>query len=155
MGVEIEHKYLINLDKWNAIDKPAPKYLRQGYMVKEPGKTVRVRIADKQGFITIKGQTEGATRNEYEYEIPLADAEELLNGFCGAVITKKRFEIKYAGKLWEVDEFLGYNKGLFVAEIELKSETENYDLPDWAGENVTADKRYFNSSLSVNPYTTW
>jgi CYTH domain-containing protein len=155
MGVEIEHKYLLNLDKWKAFDKPVPKYLRQGYMVKEPSKTIRVRIADKQAFVTIKGKSTGASRSEFEYEIPLADAEDLLNNFCDSVITKKRFEIRYLGKLWEVDEFLGDNKGLFVAEIELKSEAETYELPDWVDKNVTDDKRYFNSNLLVNPYSTW
>jgi CYTH domain-containing protein len=124
-------------------------------MVKEPNKTVRIRIADKQAFITIKGKSTGMSRSEYEYEIPVADAEELLNDFCGSVITKKRYEVRFAGKLWEVDEFLGDNKGLFVAEIELSSEIEAFELPDWISTEVTADKRYFNSSLSIKPYTTW
>ncbi|MBW4891508.1 CYTH domain-containing protein [Mucilaginibacter sp. HMF5004] len=155
MGVEIERKYLVNLEKWDAATKPVPKYLRQGYMVKEPEKTVRVRVADKQGFITIKGKSSGMSRSEYEYEISLADAEELLNDFCGSVITKKRFEVRFAGKLWEVDEFAGDNKGLLIAEIELNSETETFELPEWLGEEVTADKRYFNSNLSIHPYSQW
>jgi adenylate cyclase len=155
MGVEIERKYLLNLDVWNALSKPIPKFLRQGYMIKQPGKTVRVRIADKQAFITIKGKSAGMSRSEYEYEIPVADAEELLNDFCDAEIIKHRYEIIFTGKLWEVDVFMGDNEGLYVAEIELTSETEAFELPEWVGDEVTADKRYFNSNLSAKPFSTW
>jgi adenylate cyclase len=155
MGVEIERKYLLNLGIWNELSKPVPKFLRQGYLLKEPGKTVRVRIADKQAFITIKGKSAGMSRSEYEYEIPVADAEELLNAFCDTIISKHRYEITFAGKLWEVDVFMGDNEGLYIAEIELDDEAESFELPEWVGEEVTADKRYFNSNLSVRPYSTW
>jgi adenylate cyclase len=155
MGVEIERKYLLDLEKWKAMDKPAPKFLRQGYMVKEPSKTIRIRIADEDGYITIKGKSTGASRSEYEYPLPLADAMELLNDFCDAVITKNRYEIEFAGKLWEVDEFMGDNEGLYIAEIELDDEAELFELPEWVDKEVTGDKKYYNSNLSVNPYRNW
>src|SRR5476651_2516451 len=120
MGVEIERKYLVNLQKWENVAKPAPMHLVQGYILKDPERTVRVRVADEQGFITIKSKTTGISRLEYEYEIPVADARELITNFCGMIITKNRYDILYAGKLWEVDEFLAENKGLYIAEIELK-----------------------------------
>jgi adenylate cyclase len=153
MGIEIERKYLVDLEKWNALEKPAPVYYRQGYMAKEPEKTVRIRVAGEKGFITIKGKSTGATRLEYEYEIPLQDANELLITFCQGIITKKRYHVYYAGKLWEVDEFLDNNAGLYIAEIELTNEDEAFDLPVWAGKEVTGDKRYYNSNLSVHPYS--
>jgi adenylate cyclase len=155
MGLEIERKYLINLAEWQLVEKPYGNSLRQGYMVKEPGKTVRIRITNQQSFITIKGKSKGATRAEYEYEIPRSDAEELLIGFCEDIITKIRYDIEFAGKTWEVDVFFGDNAGLIIAEIELKSEDEAFEKPTWVGQEVTHDKRYFNSNLSVHPYTKW
>jgi len=155
MGVEIERKYLVDLKKWEKVDKPIPMHLVQGYIHKEPSKTVRVRVADTKGYITIKSKTTGISRFEYEYEVPLTDAREMLATFCGHIITKNRYNIVFADKLWQVDEFLGDNKGLYVAEIELKHEAEAFDMPDWIGEEVTSIKKYFNSYLSVQPYTTW
>ncbi|OCX53356.1 adenylate cyclase [Mucilaginibacter sp. PPCGB 2223] len=155
MGIEIERKFLVDADKWQVAAKPYGNSLRQGYMVKEPGKTIRVRIANQQSFITIKGQSHGATRTEYEYEIPRTDAEELLAGFCDNIISKVRYDIQYAGNIWEVDVFFGDNAGLIIAEIELSSEDQAFEKPDWVGEEVTRDKRYFNSNLSVHPYARW
>jgi len=155
MGVEIERKFLVITDKWEQAEKPAGSSYRQGYMCKEPGKTVRVRLTDKVAYITIKGKSQGATRAEYEYEIPQNDAEELLENFCDEIITKIRYTLDYAGKIWEVDVFSGDNQGLIVAEIELDDENEEFETPDWVGEEVTHDKRYFNSNLSVHPYAKW
>ncbi len=155
MGVEIERKFLVNLAEWQQFEKPYGNSLRQGYMLKEPGKTVRIRITNQQSFITIKGKSKGVTRAEFEYEIPRSEAEELLTDFCEEVITKIRYDIEFAGKIWEVDVFFGDNAGLIVAEIELDSEDEEFAKPSWVGQEVTHDKRYFNSNLSVHPYTKW
>lgn len=155
MGIEIERKFLVHHDKWALIQKPKGMVIRQGYMHKEPDKTIRVRVKDQESFITIKGKSEGMSRSEYEYAIPLADGNEMLDAFCDAIIDKVRYNITYAGKLWEVDVFTGDNAGLIVAEIELRSEDETFELPDWIDREVTRDKRYFNSNLSVKPYSNW
>ncbi|WP_448699041.1 CYTH domain-containing protein [Mucilaginibacter sp. AW1-3] len=155
MGVEIERKYLVDLTKWDLLEKPDGSFYRQGYMHKQPGKTIRVRVTNQGSFLTIKGKSLGASRPEYEYAIPTADAEELLRDFCDEIITKMRYRIAHAGKIWEVDVFSGDNEGLVTAEIELTSETETFEIPDWIGKDVTDDKRYFNSNLSVHPYTKW
>ncbi len=155
MGVEIERKFLVDLQKWNDLVKPRGVAYIQGYIIKEPSKTVRVRIAGDNGYITIKGKSIGAARSEYEYQIPKADADELLNVFCELVITKTRYNIPHANKLWEVDVFLAQNEGLIVAEIELDSELEVFEYPDWITDEVTGDVKYYNSMLSVNPYKNW
>jgi adenylate cyclase len=155
MGVEIERKFLVDHDKWHQVDKPKGMVIRQGYMLKDDIKTIRIRVRDDQGYITIKGKTHGISRSEYEYAIPLKDGNELLATFCAAVIDKIRYNITFAGNLWEVDVFEGDNKGLIVAEIELDSENEVFDLPDWIAKEVTDDARYFNSNLSVNPFKNW
>jgi len=155
MGVEIERKFLVDHDKWNVLDKPRGMIIRQGYMLKDDDKTIRIRIKDEQSYITIKGKTEGISRSEYEYAIPLKEGNELLIAFCDAVIDKIRYNINFSGKLWEVDVFEGDNHGLIVAEIELNSEEEAFERPDWVAQDVTDDARYFNSNLSVNPYKNW
>lgn len=155
MGVEIERKFLVYREKWNQLVKPYGMVIRQGYMHREPSKTIRVRIKDKESYITIKGKLEGISRSEYEYQIPLNDGNEMLASFCDTVIDKVRYCITYAGKLWEVDVFAGDNEGLIVAEIELDDEHEQFDVPDWIGVEVTEDKRYYNSNLSVSPYNSW
>ncbi len=155
MGKEIERKFLINVLKWNELDKPAGKTYRQGYMLTDPHKTIRVRLAGNAAFLTIKGINVGATRTEYEYEIPAKDAAEMLDIFCDAVVEKKRFGIMYAGKLWEVDVFEGNNEGLIVAEIELMDEAEAFAIPGWIGKEVTGEKRYYNSNLSEQPFCNW
>lgn len=155
MATEIEHKYLIKPELWKKVIPYERVDIRQGYLLTDPAKTLRVRTKGKTGYITIKGKTQGASRAEFEYEIPLADALELLTGFCSQVIEKTRHLVLYEGKTWEVDEFKGLNAGLIVAEIELSSEDENYDLPDWVDKNVTNDLRYANSNLSVKPFSSW
>jgi len=152
MAIEIERKFLVRGDAWRSA---TPVYFCQGYLNRGKGRTVRVRVAGEQGFLTIKGATSGISRAEFEYEIPVSDAKQML-AFCdGPLIEKYRRKINYEGMVWEVDEFLGDNKGLVVAEIELASEAQQFKKPDWVGEEVTQDARYYNSNLSVSPFNTW
>lgn len=155
MGIEIERKFLVNKEKWSKVVKDKQSLYRQGYMLSEPGKTIRVRLTDTSGYITIKGKTVGISKAEFEYAIPKEDAVQLLDNFCSSEISKVRYFITYEKKLWEVDEFSGANEGLMVAEIELQSEEEVFAKPDWVTEEVTADKRYSNSNLAVKPYRNW
>ena len=155
MGIEIERKFLVDHEKWNQVAKPAGTYFRQGYLLNENNRTLRVRVADTRAFITIKGGTSGISRKEFEYEIPPADGIELLNNFAISQVEKTRYCIDFAGKLWEIDEFYGDNAGLITAEIELKHEDEAFELPEWVAVEVSMDARYYNSNLSVNPFNTW
>ena len=154
MGKEIERKYLINDDSWRK--GASGTTYRQGYLSTVKQRTVRVRTIDDKGFLTIKGITIGATRREYEYEIPTADANEMLDELCEKpIIEKTRFKISHAGLTWEIDEFSGVNQGLIVAEVELESEDQNIDFPPWVGVEVSGDPRYFNSNLIAKPYANW
>jgi adenylate cyclase len=154
VGVEIERKFLVAGDAWRALGQPV--LLRQGYLSSDPDRTVRVRIEADAATMTIKGRSVGATRAEWEYAIPLADAAELLDRLCQQpLIEKYRRRIAVAGHVWEVDEFLGANAGLVVAEIELASEEQAFVQPDWIGADVTYDSRYFNSSLIRHPFSDW
>ena len=154
MGVEIERKFLLTGEAWRTLGQPV--LLRQGYLSSDPERTVRVRIEGEQGTLTIKGLSVGATRGEWEYPIAVEDAAELLDRLCQQpIIEKYRRRIDFAGNVWEVDEFLGANAGLVVAEIELASEQQAFDKPDWIGEEVTYDRRYFNSSLIRHPFSGW
>jgi adenylate cyclase len=154
VGVEIERKFLLHGDGWRALGQPV--LLRQGYLSSNPDRTVRVRIEGAQGTMTIKGRSVGASRGEWEYPIPLLDANELLDRLCEQpIIEKYRRRIPVGDHVWEVDEFLGANLGLVVAEIELASEEQQFDKPDWIGQEVTDDRRYFNSSLIRNPFSAW
>jgi adenylate cyclase len=154
VGVEIERKFLLAGEGWRALGTPV--LLRQGYLSADPARVVRVRVEGARGLITIKGRSVGATRSEWEYEIPLADANELLDQLCEQpIIEKFRSRIAYAGNVWEVDEFLGANQGLRFAEIELASEGQQFDKPDWIGDEVTDDPRYYNSSLVRLPFSQW
>lgn len=153
MGIEIERKFLANqapFHEWGeGID------LTQGYLARGLHATARVRIAGRQGFITIKGKTTGISRQEFEYEIPVDEAEALLSLCEGGIISKKRWKIPYEGHVWEVDLFFGENKGLCLAEIELTSEEEAFKKPVWLGQEVSHDPRYFNGALSKKPFNTW
>ncbi|MBO9198862.1 MULTISPECIES: CYTH domain-containing protein [Niastella] len=155
MGIEIERKFLVDKEKWDQVTKEKQSLYRQGYMVSDPEKTIRVRLTDKEAFLTIKGLTVGASRQEFEYPIPVYEAQQLLDGFCDTVVSKIRYFIHHDNKLWEVDEFLGDNEGLMVAEIELESEDEAFSLPDWVGKEVTSEKKYSNSNLAKKPYKSW
>jgi CYTH domain-containing protein len=155
MALEIEHKYLIRKDLWYAVHKPEGINIRQGYLLSDPGKTIRIRISGGNAFLTIKGATHNASRAEYEYPIPADDAENLLQLCTVPIIEKFRYRIEYAGKMWEVDEFFGENEGLIIAEIELSFPDQTYDKPGWIGEEVTSDPRYYNSYLAANPVSGW
>ena len=155
MGVEIERKFLVNKEKWELVEKPKGNHFRQGYLVTDPTKTIRVRITDSSSYLTIKGISVGATRQEFEYEIPKVDAEQLLNQFAVTDLIKIRYEILFDGKIWEVDEFLGENLGLLLAEIELENESDIVELPDWIEREVTNEENYYNSNLSINPFLKW
>lgn len=154
MAKEIERKFLVRDNSWRGQD--AGKRYRKGYLSTVKERTVRVRIAGDMGYITIKGVTVGATRPEYEYEIPLSDANEILDQLCERpLIEKTRYRITHAGLVWEIDEFEGENRGLITADVELKDETQNVTFPDWVGQEVTQDPRYFNANLVAKPFRTW
>ncbi|RJF98762.1 CYTH domain-containing protein [Noviherbaspirillum saxi] len=154
MSVEIERKFLVVDDRWKSLGSGA--LLRQGYLSSNADRIVRVRIEGEDAMLTVKGRSVGATRGEWEYPIPLADAAQFLDSLCERpIIEKKRYRIVFEGMTWEVDEFMGDNAGLVVAEIELESEDQAFAKPDWIGVEVTHDARYFNSSLLKHPYSTW
>jgi adenylate cyclase len=155
MGIEIERKFLVDQTKWQQQDKPEGTVMRQGYIVNRQDKTVRLRIAGDKAYLTFKSGTSGISRNEYEYEIAASEAAELFEQFVETGLEKTRYCISFKNKLWEIDVFAGDNDGLVVAEIELESEDEDFELPPWAGQEVSEDERYYNSSLSVNPYKNW
>ena len=152
MAIEIERKFLVQGDAWRSA--PAV-YYSQGYLNRDKSRTVRVRIAGEAAFLTIKGITQGASRAEFEYPIPLADAYQLLVLCELPLIEKYRREIPYQGLLWEVDEFLGDNAGLVVAELELPDEGAPFIKPAWVGAEVTGDERYYNANLCQHPYKNW
>ena len=153
MAKEIERKFLVmNNDYKKDVDGMLYK---QGYLSTNPQRTVRVRIVGNQGYLTINGLSKGATRAEYEYIIPYKDAEELFLLCETPLIEKYRYLIPYKGNTWEVDEFYGENKGLVIAEIELKSENESIELPPWVGSEVTSDPRYYNSNLVRFTFSQW
>ncbi len=154
MGIEIERKFLPASDAWKQMASGTA--YRQGYLCADRERSVRVRTVADKGFITIKGASVGAARSEYEYQIPHADADALLDELCRKpLIEKLRYSIDHQGFTWEVDEFSGENHGLVVAEIELDSEDQLFAKPDWVGEEVTGDPRYFNSNLVHAPYSKW
>lgn len=155
MAIEIERKYLVHHDKWQQYPKGKGQFYRQGYMLTDPSKTVRLRLTDTEGFITIKGLSVGPSRTEYEYAIPREDARELLDKFCTSDITKLRYKVYEGGRLWEVDEFLDKNEGLILAEIELSHEDEAFVLPEWVDKEVTGDEKYYNANLSHHPFSQW
>ena len=152
MALEIERKFLVTGTAWRSA---TPQYLCQGYLNRDKQRTVRVRVAGEQAFLTIKGLSRGATREEFEYPIPLADAQALLALCEGATIEKYRHVLDWRGHRWEVDEFLGANQGLVVAEIELTREDVAFERPDWLGAEVTQDARYYNANLVDLPFQRW
>ena len=152
MGVEIERKFLVCGNEWK---KGEGVSIRQGYINRDKERTVRVRIAGSQAFITIKGITRGSSRTELEYEIPVSDAEELLTICEGMIIEKTRYTVAHAGTRWGIDEFGGANSGLIIAEVELQCEDEVFDKPPWFGGEVTGDVRYYNSNLVEQSYSNW
>jgi len=154
MGVEIERKFLTSSSAWRSLGQPV--LLRQGYLSSDPARVVRVRIENDLAWLTIKSSSVGAIRGEWEYPIPAPDAAELLEQLCEQpIIEKYRRRIEFDGMVWEVDEFLGANAGLVVAEIELQTESQTFVQPDWIGLEVTGDARYYNSSLVKRPFSSW
>lgn len=155
MGSEIERKFLVDHEKWSRVRKPKGIHYRQGYLANDSKRTIRVRIAGKQGYITFKGETKGITRKEFEYKIPRDDGMELLEIFSAPGTEKIRYRVRFSGKLWEVDEFLGDNAGLIIAEIELTDEKEDFKKPGWVTREVSDQKKYYNSNLAIKPYKKW
>jgi CYTH domain-containing protein len=154
MGREIEKKFLIADNSWQGL--VAGKAYCQGYLNSEKGRTVRVRIVGERGFLTIKGPGDSGARPEFEYDIPVEDAREMLDLLCHKpLIEKIRYCIPFAGFIWEVDEFQGENEGLLMAEIELQYVGQEFAKPSWLGREVTGDSRYYNANLVKNPYSLW
>lgn len=154
MGKETERKFLVNDFTFKA-EATAKQEIRQGYLSTEKTHVVRLRIKDGKGFITIKGEGTGITRSEFEYEIPRADAMEMMQRMCSVLIEKFRYIVSYGGMKWEVDEFLNDNEGLLLAEIELEGEDQPFEKPPWISHEVTGDKRYYNAHLLNKPYKQW
>ena len=154
MAKEIERKFLVKGDAWRALAKGTT--YRQGYLNSAKERTVRVRTAEDKAFLTIKGLTLGATRAEYEYAIPFDEGKAMLDALAEKpLIEKKRYKIPSGDLTWEIDEFLGENAGLIVAEVELTSEDQAFDRPAWLGDEVTGDPRYYNANLIKKPFTRW
>ena len=155
MATEIERKFLLKNDLWR---DSVVKYIffKQGYLVGSEKASVRVRIEGEQANMNVKSATLGVTRKEYEYSIPLEDAQELLNNLCQQPLIEKIRHYVYVGDHeWEIDEFKGDNQGLIVAEIELKDEMEEFNKPEWLGQEVSHEKKYYNSLLAKQPYKNW
>ncbi|WP_281233426.1 CYTH domain-containing protein [Flavobacterium gelatinilyticum] len=154
--LEIERKFLVKSDDFKE-QAFAKNKIAQGYLSSAPERTVRVRIKGEKAFLTIKGigQQGGMSRFEWENQIPTDEAAELLKLCEKGKIEKTRYEIKFGDHIFEVDEFYGENEGLIMAEVELQSETESFEKPDWLGEEVTNDERYYNAYLSKNPFKNW
>jgi adenylate cyclase len=154
MGIEIERKFLVRGDGWKE-GADGVRY-KQGYVMFGPPASVRARIAGDKAFLTIKKSTLSISRYEFEYVIPIADAEIILDSLCsGPIVEKTRYKKSFAGMLWEIDVFEGDNAGLIVAEIELSSEDQQFEIPPWIGEEVSGDPRYHNTNLSRRPYSQW
>ena len=155
MAVEIEHKFLLASNQWRELAFGSVIY-KQGYLSSHPTSSIRVRISDKKAWFNIKSATIGTQRQEFEYEIPLSDAQEILDTLCAKpIIEKTRHFVTMGTHIWEIDEFYGDNAGLVVAEIELSAEGEVFAKPDWLGVEVTQDLRYYNNNLARNPYKNW
>lgn len=154
MALEIERKFLVHHHLWQPLDEGV--LYCQGYIYTHNGTTVRIRIAGNRGYLTIKGKVKGISRDEFEYTIPLAEAQEMLKTLCDRpLIEKIRYKVQEKGLIWEVDRFLGDNQGLILAEVELDRESQTVILPSWVDREVTNDTRYYNSNLAKNPYTKW
>lgn len=153
MAKEIERKFLVDKNIWNNVGKPFE--MIQAYLMIEGDKVIRVRIKEDKAYITIKGNLQGITRDEFEYEIPVDDAKKIMQMRIGAIIAKTRYISEIGGKIWEVDVFKGENEGLIVAEIELESEDEEFKRPEWILDEVSTDVRYYNFNLTKNPFSRW
>jgi adenylate cyclase len=155
MALEVEHKFLLANENWRqAVERS--EIFRQGYLSSQPTSSIRVRICERRAWLNIKSATVGTHRLEYEYEIPVADAEEIMTHLCKKpLIEKTRHYVRHGNDLWEIDEFEGVNLGLIVAEIELDEIGQAFDRPAWLGAEVTEDLRYYNNNLALHPYSEW
>ncbi len=149
MGKEIERKFIVKNDIWENFKKPAPSFIRQGYLLITDETTIRVRYTETKGTITIKGKLQGISRDEYEYEIPLDEAKEILENHCPKTLSKNRYKIPVGSMVWEVDEYIDILSGLIIAEVELANEDQKIDiLPEWIGQEVTMDIKFSNAFLA-------
>ena len=157
MGKEIERKFLVLPEKWRVVRSQAvANRISQGFLSSVKERVVRVRVVGGGGKLTIKGKTKGVSRTEFEYEIPLEEAQQLLSEMCERpIIEKIRYQIEHDGLVWEVDEFEGENQGLMVAEVELEDESQSFSRPVWIGQEVSDDSRYYNANLIKNPFSQW
>lgn len=153
--MEIERKYLVNKQKWNKLPKNNFEHIVQGYLLIDTNKSIRVRIIGESAYLTIKGKTVNISREEYEFPIDKSKAIEIIDKFSEFSIEKNRYKNEYSGKIWVVDEFLGENYGLILSEIELNSENETFELPEWIDKEVSYDCRYYNTNLAKNPFKNW
>ncbi len=152
---EIERKFLLQANSWRAMARDRSA-IRQGYLNLDPERTVRVRLRDERAVLTIKGRGEGLVRPEFEYAIPRAEAEAMLETLCmGEPVEKTRYLVDVGEHLWEIDVFEGANAGLVLAEVELSTADEHVTLPSWVGEEVSGDERYYNSQLAQCPFGQW
>ncbi len=155
MGKEIERKFLVNDKIHELLPKLSSSYCCQTYLASDDDKVMRVRILGEKGYLTIKSKVVGISRHEFEYEIPLADAKKMIELFGEKVIEKTRYLVPIEKHLWEIDVFEGKNKGLIVAEVELTSEEEQFETPNWISEEVSGEAKYYNNNLQENPYLNW
>lgn len=155
MAIEIEHKFLVQDDSWRG-QVYRSKRLCQGYLISDEVRSVRVRIADNEAHLNIKSGTLGISRSEYDYPIPLQDAQEILQNLCRKpLLEKTRHFVRHGNHIWEIDVFEGDNAGLVLAEVELKQANEPFELPAWVGEDVSHDPRYYSSRLAEHPFKNW
>lgn len=153
MGIEIERKFLVSDSSWLADIKGVP--IKQGYLSRGVQSVIRIRVAGKKGFITVKGKNFNISRLEFEYEIPVEDAVAMLQLCENPLIEKVRYKVDFMGFEWCIDKFEGSNQGLIIAEIELETEEQEFDKPVWAGNEVTSDSKYYNANLIQNPFQNW
>ncbi len=153
MGIEIERKFVVKQELW--VPQQAGRQICQGYLCLTPERIVRIRTKGQKAFLTVKGRNEGISRPEFEYEIPFSDAAGLFALCIPPLLEKVRYIEEAVGHVWEIDRFLGENSGLLVAEVELQSKDEKLVLPEWVGQEVSGDARYYNSNLIRHPYRTW
>ncbi|MBF0187346.1 MAG: CYTH domain-containing protein [Magnetococcales bacterium] len=154
MAKEIERKFLVKGDSWRGQGKS--RLIRQGFFLTDDDRSVRVRILGEQAFLTLKASMSGFSRFEFEYEIPMHDAQELLDKLCGRpLVEKTRNWVEYGGRSWVVDEFHGENEGLFLAEVELDDESDTVERPEWCGKEVSDNPRFYNAYISRHPFMTW
>ena len=155
MAVEIERKFLVRGDSWRG-QAESETHIMQGYLANTPEMTLRVRVKGEQAFLTLKGTSQGISRLEFEYPIPVADAQDMLRALAvSPPIDKVRYQVRVGDHVWELDVFAGENAGLVMAEIELAAEDERFEKPEWAGEEVSNEARYYNVNLARHPYTRW